>query len=188
MFERLIDLVIDFLGLFKFFAVLDEYEQGVVLTWGRPRNRRFLGLFGSHLLGPGFHWVWPFGIEKVLSDNVVPTTKNLEPQSLTTRDGVGIVVSAAITWKIKNIRKMLLEVENPDEALQDSTYGAIGQIVESSTWAEICQPEFSENLAKAIRRKAFRWGIEVDEVYIVDKTKSLSLRLIQSGNGKLPAK
>lgn len=182
MFERLIDLLVDFLGLFKFFTVLDEFEEGIVLTWGRPRNKRFLGLFGQSHVGPGFHWIWPLAIEQVLVDNVVLTTSKLDSQSLTTRDGVGIIISAAITWKIKYVRKMLLEVESPDEALEDSTYGVIGQMVESRTWSEICDPAFTDELVKAIRRKAFKWGIEVEEVYIVNKTRSVSLRLIQTQN------
>lgn len=178
MFEKLIDLIINFLELFKFWQVINEFEQGVVLTLGRPRNRRFLGLSGHPLLGPGIHFVWPMAIDSVLIDNVVPTTVSLKPQSLTTRDGVAIVISVAITWKIKNIQKLLLEVEDADGALVDSAHGAVCDLVSENTWEQIQLLEFSEQLTKVVRKKAFRWGIEVEEVYISDKTRARSIRLI----------
>lgn len=178
MFERLIDLVINFLELFKFWIVIDEFERGVVLTLGKPRDKRFLGFFGGYLLEPGIHWVWPMAIESVLTDNVVPTTVSLKPQSLTTKDGASIVISVAITWKIKDIRKLLLDVEDADGALVDSAHGAVCDLVSKNTWADIQLPEFSKELTRSVRKKAFRWGIEVDEVYVSDKVQTPSIRII----------
>jgi len=178
MFEHLINFILDFFGLFKFWVVIDEFERGIVLTLGRPRTKRFFGLFGSYVLEPGVHLMWPFALEEVLVDNVVPTTTKLESQSLTTLDGYAIVVSAVITWKIRNIEKVLLEVEHPDQALEDSAYGIIGKLIGQTPWEELCDPDFSDILTKAIRRKAFKWGIEVEDLSLADKTRSKSLRII----------
>ena len=180
MFERIVDFFIAILDWFCFWTVLDEFEEGVVLTLGRPRQKRFLGLGGSYLLGPGFHFLWPFAIEEVLVDNVVPTTTKLDPQSLTTKDGKSIVISAVITWRIQNIERMLLKVEDAHDALDDVCCGAIGAQVEQATWDEICQPEWSEGLGKEVRKKAMKWGMRIEEVMLADKTKSLSFRLIQN--------
>lgn len=179
MFDRLIDLLIEFLSLFQFWIVIDEYEEAVVLTLGRPRNKRFLGLFGSNHLKPGFHFKWPFNIDMVYAENVVPTTTNLLTQSLTTKDGVNIVVSAVVTWQIRDIKKMLLKVEEPQRALADSTYSVIANVIESCVWEEIRDDTFNQTLTKAVRKKAFTWGIQVDDVSLADKVRTPTIRLVQ---------
>ena len=178
MLERLIDLVLNFLRLFMFWVVVDEFESAIVLTLGKARENRFLGLFGTYELGPGIHLVWPFNIDRILRANVVPTTSNLSIQSLTTLDNVSITISAVVTWKIRNVQKMLLKVENPTEALDDSTYGVLAECVQTRTWENIQSPRFSEIVTKAVRRKASRWGIHVEDVSLADKTKSLPIRLL----------
>src|SRR6185295_11325301 len=102
MFDRLFDIVFQFLDLFKFWVVLDPFEQGVVLRLGKYQRT----------VSEGFHFVYPFNVDNVLVDNVVPRTINLGEQGLTTKDGKTITVSAVVTAKISDIRKALLDVEH----------------------------------------------------------------------------
>lgn len=178
MFERLVDLVIAFIDLFRFWVVIDEFEQGIVLTLGRPREKRFLGLCGGNVLTPGIWLIWPFSIEHVFVDNVVPTTDQLAPQSLTTLDGISIIVSVVITWSIVDVRKITLRVESANKALQDVSYGVVGIMVENTCWDDICKGEFTKKLAKEIRSRSSKWGIKIDDVMLANKTKSRSIRLI----------
>ncbi len=178
MLDKVVDLLLNFLQIFQFWVVLDEYEEGVVLTLGRPRKHRFFGLWGSCEIGPGFHWKWPLCVDNVMYANVVPTTTKLGTQSLTTKDGVGIVVSGVVTWQIKNTKRMLLEVNEPIEALCDCSYSAIAKCIEHSTWEEICLDEFSDKLTRAVRSKALFWGIKVSDVTLADKVRTPSIRLI----------
>ena len=69
------------------FTVIDAYEEAVVLRLGKYHRN----------LDPGFHWLIPFGIERALSDEVVTRVVNLSSQSLTTQDGVPVVVGGAVT-------------------------------------------------------------------------------------------
>lgn len=177
MFERLIDLFVDFLSLFKFLVVINEFERGIVLTLGRPRERR-LGFKSKYLLDPGVHFVWPFAIEHVFVANVVPATARLDVQSLTTSDGHSIVIAVVLTWRVTSIEKMTLKVEDYKTALQDVCCGVIGTSVERSTWAEIHTVEWNDVVGKEIRRRAMRWGMGVDDVMFVDKTRSLSFRIM----------
>lgn len=167
MLDRLISLAQQLVGLFRFAAVVNDYEAGVVLRLGHFHRK----------LGPGFHFMLPFGIEQVYTDNCVPSTLSLGPQSLTTRDGVSVVVSGIVTWRIHDIRKMLLEVEDAESVLTDSAYGLIGDSVRAAEWAEVQAPEFAAALTSVIRQKAFRWGIKVSAVQLSDVSRSKSLRL-----------
>lgn len=169
MLDRLIDLLLQWISFFVPFVVIDQFEQAVVLRFGKF-NRE---------LDPGFHWIIPFDIERVIADNVVPRTVNLGAQSLTTRDGRQVVVGGVVTAQIRDIRKATLEVEGVDHALQDSCYGAIGALVASRSWDDVQREDFSDELTKSCRRQAWRFGIEILRVQLSDLSLAKTLRLHQ---------
>ena len=51
--------------------------------------------------------MWPFGIEKCASANVVLETMIIGPQSLTTKDDVSVVIACVVTFQIDNVKKIL---------------------------------------------------------------------------------
>jgi len=167
MFDKFIDVLLTCIQWFVPFVVVDQFERAIVLRFGK---------FHRHL-EPGFHWVIPLEVEKVLADNVVPRTVNLGAQSLTTKDGKLVVVGGVITASIRDVKKALLEVEGVDDALKDSCYGAIGSLIAAHTWAEIQQEDFSETLTKACRKQAWKYGIEIERVQLSDLTLARTFRL-----------
>jgi regulator of protease activity HflC (stomatin/prohibitin superfamily) len=169
-FDKLIDLFLQFIDLFRFFTVCNEFERGVVLR---------LGVYNK-TLEPGFHLILPFNLDQVIYDNIVPRTTNLGAQGLTTQDGKTITLSAIVTAQIRDIRKATLEVEHVDTALVDSCFATIGDLVVSHKWEDILKPEFSEAITKACRRQAFKYGIEILRVQLSDLTPSRALRLFQA--------
>jgi membrane protease subunit HflK len=170
--DRLIDLILQSLSFLVPFAVVDQYEEAIVLRFGKFHRQ----------LEPGFHWIWPLRVERVILDNVVPRTVNLGAQSLTTLDGKSIVVAGVVTARIRDVKKATLEVESVDHALRDSCYGAIGMHVSGNTWAHLCTEESSEALSKACLKLAWRYGIEIEKVQLSDLTYSKSLALHITNN------
>lgn len=171
MFDRLIDLLLDSLGLFKFWEIVDEYEGAVVLRLGRFHR----------VLDPGFHWVIPFNIERTMGDIVKPTTHALKPQSLTTSDGVGVVVSGIITRTITDIRTALLECEGVETVITDSADGVIASQVRNATWEELHTDEFAAKVKSAIHKRAKEYGVSIQRFQWHDCAKSRSLRLWTGG-------
>lgn len=169
MFDRIIDLLLQWIAFFIPFVVIDEFERAVVLRFGRYHRT----------LEPGFHWMIPFEIERCISDNVVPRTANLQAQSLTTVDGRLVVLGAVVTCQIYDIKVATLEVEGVDHALQDACYGAVGLAVSSRTYDEIRAEGFSHELTKACRRAAKNFGIDIMRVQLSDLTLAKTLRIHQ---------
>lgn len=167
MIDKLIDFLISILDLFRFWDVIDDFSEGVVLR---------CGVFHRELK-PGLHFIIPFCIEKVICDNVVPRTVKLGTQSLTTKDGRSVIVSGVVTARINNIRKALLEVEGMDDALKDSCGGEISRVIAESTWDQLHTGELSESLTQSCRKRGWRWGIEIMQVQMTDMTLAKSLRL-----------
>lgn len=170
MFDRLIDLFLQSIVFFVPFVVVDAFERAVVLRFGVHHRT----------LEPGFHWIIPFNVERVIADNVVPRTANLQAQSLTTADDHQIVVGGVVTSEIFDIETAILGVEGVDHALQDSCYGAISLMVAASTYAEVRAEGFSHELTKACRRQAKNFGINILRVQLSDLTRSTTLRLLNA--------
>lgn len=168
MIDKLIEFFLEILHLFKFWTVIEQYEAAVVLR---------LGTFQRELI-PGFHWVIPLGIDRVLHDNIVPRTHRLEPQSLMTSDGKVITVTGVITARIANIQKALLEVEGVDHALVDCCTAAIAERVTSSTWEELTTEGFREKLMKECRKQGWKYGLEIERAQLADICPSRSIRLL----------
>lgn len=149
------------------FTVVDDYEEAVVLRFG-PYHRT---------LKPGFHWMIPFGVERAISDEVVARVINLSSQSLTTRDGVPVVVAGAVTMSIHNIRKATLSVKTVEQAVSDSCCGVIGQAVGDTDWIALNEDAFVDTLTEKCRAYAKKYGITIERVQLTDLAKMRALRL-----------
>lgn len=173
MLDRLIDLIVQFLYLFRFGCVCDAYEVGVILRLGRLRK----------VIGPGFHWMLPFALETVITDRSVPTASDLPMQFLTLADGKVIAVGPVVTFRTNDAVKFLLESDDAESALRDSARGKVREVLSLLTWAELVQDqeEINDRLTKAVRKDAWRWGIEVTRVALADLAPAKILRVITGG-------
>ena len=180
MFDKVIDFLIDCISIFKFWEVLEEYQQGVVLTLGRPRSGWYNG-WREPVVGPGFYLVLPFYIEAILTDNVMVESNVLPSQTLQTADGLQVTVKAAVLWRINNIKTILLKVNGGDKTIHDAVACTIADLVRVSTWAEINTAGWHVSLQDACHRSAVKYGLEVVKLALVDLVRTdLSLRLYQS--------
>lgn len=176
MFDKLVDLLVSSLRLFQFFTVVPAYGGGVILR---------LGLF-HRMAGPGFHWLWPFRIEEALTTNVVPETMIVGPQSLTTIDEVSVVIATVVTFGVDDPKRFLLEIEGASQVIEDATYGIVAHLIMEHTWPELIAMDMANELTKAVRRQAKRYGVDIVQVQIADFTRSKSLRLVQQHANHFP--
>lgn len=168
MFDRLFELVGQFIGAFRFIDIVDAFEEGVVLRLGKYRMT----------VGPGKVWLRILYIDKLIVDNVVTTTLSLKEQVLTTADNKSIIISVMIRWRIRDIKKILLETEGGEAVLTDCAMGEVAQYVKDNTLQELFDADASESLYRAIRKRGWRFGIEVEEVQVTDFATTRVIRLI----------
>lgn len=150
-FEKLIDLVVEFLEFFRFCTIIDQYERGVRMRFGR---------FYS-VLEPGVHLQLPFYLDKILNENVVAKVHQLSTQAIATADDKAIAVGAVITYEISNIEKALLEVDSVRDAVNDACQGVIAGEVLKATWDEVRGPEFTTKVTAACRKRGWKYGVEI---------------------------
>lgn len=169
MLDKLLDFVIQFIELFKFWVVVHPFEAGVQVRLGKFRK----------VLECGFHWVLPFGIDQILTEHIVPTTHSLGDESTISKDGKSVGFHAVVTYKVRDIQKAVLEVEDVKHAVLDACCGEIGRVLRDTSWADMLAEDILEKLTAACRKRGFRYGIEIMSIQLAGIALVRSIRLMQ---------
>lgn len=159
------------LSLFPSIWLVSPIERGVRITGG------------SHykIIGPGWYFVWPI-IQEVITMEVVTQLVDLLPQTIRTTDGHELVTSGAIRYRIVDIEKAILAVQDLDKALSTLALGVILDYMQVRTLEECMNVEgVKKELRKALANEASGWGIKIEQVYLTDLGKVKSLRLFGDG-------
>jgi len=167
MFDGIFSFISIFWDYFRFWWVIEQYNKGVKLRWGKFNK----------VLEPGLHWKRPFA-DFVVETTVVPTTMRLPSQSLTTLDGKSIVLQAVIKYEISDVRVFLMEVNDAVDAIGDMTQAIIKTILTERTWEQCRSTEIDTMITKKARVEAKKWGIDIIQVTISDLGIIRSIRLI----------
>jgi len=167
MFDKLIDLLINWFNYITPAVIIPNYEEAVLL-----RNGHF-----KKVLRPGFHVKLPI-FDEVITQHVVVTTLSLAPQSLYTKDKQNIVVKGVIKYRIADVKTFLLEVFDAQDALSDMTQSIIKNIIISSSLEQCIDPEMDNVLTKKVRTEARKWGVDIQQVTLTDIAPIRSYRII----------
>jgi regulator of protease activity HflC (stomatin/prohibitin superfamily) len=167
MFDRLIDLISNWLEKIVPFFIVMEYEEAVVLRFGKFYK----------VAKPGLHFRIPI-VDEFMTNHVVVTTLSLPPQSLYTKDKQNIVVKGVIKYRIADVQTFLLEVYDAQDALSDMTQSIIKNVVMDKSLEECIDTEIDNLLSKKARVEAKKWGVEIQQVTLTDLAPIRSFRLI----------
>ena len=82
--------------------ILKEYERGVIFTLGR---------LSSEPKGPGLRFIIP-GIQKLVRIDTRTITMDVPSQDVITKDNVTLKVNAVVYFRVLDVNKAVVEVEN----------------------------------------------------------------------------
>ena len=155
MFDKLVQLIERFGYQLMPYVIIEEWNAGVHLRYGRYINT----------LNSGVHFNIPF-FDNIIECPVITQSVNLPSQTLTTLDDESIVLKAIIRYKVSNVRTYLLGVMHANDVLIDTTQGMIRDVVELTTWDDLVN--VNEIITDKVKEYVVRWGIEVEAVTITD--------------------
>lgn len=170
MFDKLVDLIVQFIELFKFWVIITDWEQGIIMRWGKFHR----------MAHSGWHWRLPFNLETTYYTNVNMLTRIVGPQSLTTKDGRSLIISVVITEQVEDAKKFLISTTHGRSIIEDSTYGAVATVIHDKTWQELQDMDLARTLEITVRRQAKKYGVDIIQLQLVDFTLSKSFRLMQT--------
>jgi regulator of protease activity HflC (stomatin/prohibitin superfamily) len=171
MFDKLIEFIIEQINNILPFKVVSKPEKGVRFRLGKPKGG---------VLEAGFYWKFPYA-DNIITDYVVETTLTLPAQSLTTQDGVEIVIKGMIKYKIDNMETYLTEVYDPKDALSDISCSIAKKIIVEKSWKDCQDNEIDSDITKKIRVQIKKYGVDLIQFTLTDIAKIKSLRLFNEG-------
>lgn len=166
MFDKLIEVILQFIDQILPFWIVKAYDNGILLTFGKY----------TKTLKPGFHWKIPF-VQEIITHHIVTALLSIPEQSLTTKDGKQLVVKAVVKYKVDDIKPLLLEVFDSTDAISDVTQAIIKKQIHIRTWEECNNDDIDNEITKKLRVEVRKWGINVESVTMTDIGITASLRL-----------
>ena len=165
MFDKLIDLLVTFINDILPFKIVNQWEKGVHLRFGK-----FI-----RVVSPGLKWKLPF-FDSILTTAVITQSVNLRSQTVTSLDEKSVVLSSIVRYYIFDVEKFLLGVMHANDVLVDTTQGVIRDIVEETTWENLVG--LTELVTPAVNNQVEKWGIKVELVSFPDLGQIITYRII----------
>jgi regulator of protease activity HflC (stomatin/prohibitin superfamily) len=152
-------VIILLLVLFSILKVLNEYERGVMFTFGR-----FTGI-----KGPGIIGVVPFA-QSMRKVDLRVIVLNVPKQDVITRDNVSVKVNAVVYFRVVDPGKAIIQVANPYEATsqvaQTTLRSVLGQHEMDDLLAQ--RDKLNADIQRILDQNTENWGIKVANVEIKD--------------------
>lgn len=148
-------------------AVIDAWQKGVVLRFGKPHR----------VLSPGFYFVIPF-VEHVIRPSVVTTTTTLSAQTLLAPDGKLYTVEGVVRWSVSDVEAFAVKIWDGGNVVVDCCKGAIARALR-----ELGADEIDSRILKYARAALDRYGIKVEAVTL---TTIATVRVFRIISNQLP--
>jgi regulator of protease activity HflC (stomatin/prohibitin superfamily) len=142
------------------YKVIRQYEQGIVLRWGKAQQT---------VRGPGLTWVNPV-TDRLHKVNLQVVVTAIEPQDAITKDNVTVTVDAVVYYRVVDAMKAVLAVQN--------YHAAVGQVAQTSLRSVIGKSDLDELLSNrdavnselktVIDEPTEAWGVRVERVEVKD--------------------
>ncbi len=172
MFDKLIDILREVWSELVPVEIVPPFNGGVQLRMGKLLRV---------LEGGRWYWKIPFA-DCTITEHTVPRTERLTGLATTTVDGKAIGFDAVITYRISDIQKALLEVNDLKDAIADTCAGIIGTELSNTSWTDIIHGNTVEMLTAACRKRGWKWGVEIQQVQLTGVAPVKNLRVSFSGH------
>lgn len=139
------------------FKVLNEYERGVVFTFGR-----FTGV-----KGPGLIILIPF-VQRMVKVDLRVIVLDVPTQDVISRDNVSVKVNAVVYFRIVDPERAIIQVANPFEATsqlaQTTLRSVLGQHELDAMLSQ--RDKLNIDIQRILDQATDAWGIKVANVEI----------------------
>ena len=135
--------------------VLDQYEQGVILTLGKYTGMK----------KPGLRWIL-VGIQKMTIVDMRTKVVDVPDQNCITKDNVSLNVNAVLYYMIDAAEHAVLKVENYDRAVSQLAQTTMRDVVGEVTLDDLLtqRDTLSARIKNIVDKVSDEWGIRVESV------------------------
>lgn len=152
--------------LTQIFKILNEYERGVIFTFGR-----FTGV-----KGPGLIILIPL-IQKMVKVDLRVVVLDVPTQDVISKDNVSVKVNAVVYFRIVDPAKAIIQVANPFEATSQLAQTTLRSVLGQHELDEMLtqREKLNDDIRAILDSATDAWGIKVSNVEIkhVDLDESM---------------
>ncbi|MBN1915556.1 SPFH domain-containing protein [Candidatus Dojkabacteria bacterium] len=148
-----------FLMIIGNIRVINEYERGVLFTFGRF----------SKVVGPGLTFVIPIA-QRLSKIDIRTKTVDLAEQEAITKDNVSTKISAVLYYKINDAAKSIIIVESSAWATSQLAETTMRTIVGEFSLDELLahRNKVAQKIEEIVEKTTEEWGIEIQGVELKD--------------------
>jgi len=160
MFEFFAPIFVFFFVLFlSGIKIINEYERGVVLTFGKYTGTKT----------PGFRWIFP-AIQKMIKVDLRITTVDVPRQEAITKDNLPVGVNAVVYFRVQKPEYAVLKVENYRYAVSQYALAALRDViggVELDTLL-VERDKVATEIKQIVDAETDPWGIDITAIKMQD--------------------
>lgn len=172
MLDRLIDLIAQCLRFFKFWETVAAWNTGV----------RFRLEKNPTPVGPGLHWMIPFGVDRIQPDLAVSRPSRPGHQLVTLACGKTVHAEMSVNFRVHNAIKEIVENDNAEGMVTDECLAASRRTLQRLRWEDVVEPVKAEELESTVFKEAraygFKVGIEVESVKYISLAKVIPVHIV----------
>ena len=137
--------------------IINQYQRGVVLTFGRYTGTR----------EPGLRLVIPI-IQQMMLVDIRSTPIDVPKQEVITKDNVTVGVDAVVYFRVINAPKAVLETTNYIYATSQFAQAALRDVTGNVDMDDLLakREEISQQIKQIVDAETDKWGIDVENVKI----------------------
>lgn len=137
---------------------------------------------------PGRYWYWP-RTTKIYTTATVRQPLDLPSQSVSTLDGVSILFSVSLVYRVTDVEKVLTKIEDFEAIVTEFGAAAATDGIACREW-DTLRNDFAagtveEELLDAVKRALRKFGVAIEEARLTDMTQHTAIR-IEGGQTATP--
>lgn len=138
---------------------INEYERGIRFTFGKFAD----------VMQPGWRIVWPI-IQSYQKVDIRVKAVDVPDQEAITKDNISARINAVIYYRVIDVKRTILEVENYYYAVTQLAQTTMRNVVGETSLDELLSQrnEIADRIKKIIDRATDEWGIKVESVELKD--------------------
>lgn len=139
--------------------VINQYERGVLLTFGR-----YTGTFS-----PGLRWLL-VGVQRMIKVDMRITTVDIPRQEAITKDNVPVGINAVVYFKVVRAEDAVLKVENYPYAVSQYALAALRDIIGGVELDTLLteRDRIATEIKQVVDKETDPWGIDVTAIKMQD--------------------
>lgn len=139
--------------------IVDQFERGVVLTFGKYTGTR----------NPGLTWILP-AVQRMTKVDLRITTVDIPQQEVITKDNVPVGINAVVYFQVTSAEQAILNIKDYTLAVAQYSQAALRDVVGGIELDPLLseREKISEEIQKIITQATKDWGLYVNDIKIQD--------------------